>query len=111
MKIDVKPMSVNAAYRGRRYKSNLYKAYEEEVLLKLPPMEVPEGNLEITIQAGFSNKNSDLDNCCKPFVDILQKKYGFNDNRIYAITMLKRIVPKGSEYISFSIFECLKDDE
>jgi len=57
-----------------------------------------------------SNKGFDLDNSLKPFIDILQKKYGFNDNRIYSITAMKRIVPKGEEFISFDIFECLKDN-
>jgi len=109
MKIDVKPMTMNQAYRGRRYKTDLYKAYIRNCIFRLKPMEIPEGNLELHIQIGVSSKGFDLDNCLKPFIDILQKKYGFNDNRIYHIGAYKRIVPKGQEYISFSIFSCLKD--
>ena len=110
MKIDVKPLSVNKCYIGRRFKTPEYKQYEKDVLIQLKPMNIPDGNLEIHIQAGFSNKGADLDNIAKVFIDILQTKYGFNDNRLYSINLYKRIVPKGSEYISFDLFECFKDE-
>jgi len=108
MRVDIKPLSVNEAWKGRRFKTDAYKKYEKDVLKQLKPMNIPDGELEIVIQVGFSNKGSDIDNIAKPFIDILQKKYGFNDSRAYALVLLKRIVPKGQEYISFSIFECLK---
>ncbi|MCK5236103.1 MAG: RusA family crossover junction endodeoxyribonuclease [Deltaproteobacteria bacterium] len=108
MKINIKPLSVNACYRGRRFKTPAYKQYEKDVLIQLKAMSVPEGELELHIQAGFSNKGADLDNIAKVFIDILQVKYNFNDSRIYHISLYKRIVPKGDEYISFDLFECLK---
>lgn len=108
MKIDIKPLSVNQAWQGKRFKTPKYKQYEADVLALLPAFKVPDGELEMHIQVGFSNKQSDLDNVVKPFVDILQKKYGFNDSRIYQLSLYKRIVPKGQEYISFDLFECLK---
>ena len=46
---------------------------------------------------------SDVDNGAKPFIDILQKKYGFNDNQIYELHLYKEIVDKGNEFIDFSI--------
>jgi len=57
--------------------------------------------MEIFIEVGFSNKASDIDNIVKPFVDILQKKYKFNDKHIYKMTVEKFIVDKGNEYIEF----------
>ena len=110
MKIDIKPLSVNKCYRGRRFKAPEYKRYEKDVLAQLPTLIMPSGNLELHIQAGFSNKGADLDNIAKVFIDILQKAYCFNDNRIYQLHLYKRIVPKGEEFISFDIFECLKND-
>ncbi len=103
--IKIKPMSINQAWRGgRRFKTNEYKAYEEQMCYMLPARySIPEGNLTLTIEVGFSNRGSDLDNVCKPFIDILQKKYGFNDNRIYEIHLCKKIVKKGEDYISFEI--------
>ena len=39
----------------------------------------------------------------KNFVDILSKKYHFNDSLIYRGIIEKVIVPKGKEYIKFEI--------
>jgi len=103
--IKMKPLSVNNAWQGKRFKSPVYTLYERSVMLLLPKLEIPDGNLQIDFEFGFSNKASDLDNPIKPFLDILQKKYGFNDSRVWKATILKTIVPKGSEFIKFNIFE------
>jgi len=108
MKINIKPLSSNQAWRGKKYKTDKYKAYENACLLSLPKMNIPDGELELSITIGVSTAAFDLDNCLKPFIDILQKKYKFNDNRIYSITALKRLVSKGDEFISFDIYECFK---
>lgn len=103
MQINIKPMTVNRAWQGRRYKTPEYKQYERDVLLLLPKIAIPDGELSLYIQAGFSSKNADIDNIAKPFIDILQKKYKFNDSRIFRLTLQKEIVPKGKEYIYFRI--------
>lgn len=103
-KIIVKPLSVNQCWKGRRFKTQQYEDYEQVVLLLLPRKEISNTNkLQIKIEVGFSNKNSDLDNCLKPFLDILQTKYRFNDKQIYKIEIEKKIVEKKKEYISFEI--------
>ena len=103
-KIKIKPLSVNDSWKGRRFKSDKYKAYEVELLYILPKLDIPKGiKLELHINVGFSSKGSDLDNVCKPFQDILSKKYNFNDNQIYKLVMTKEIVHKQSEFISFKI--------
>ena len=71
MRVDVKPLTVNKAWQGRRFKTDQYKAYEQEVLYKLRPMAIPDGNLELTLTFGLSNKGSDWDTPIKPFQDIL----------------------------------------
>jgi Holliday junction resolvase RusA-like endonuclease len=103
MKIDIKPLSVNKCWQGRRFKTKEYKCYESELLLRLRPLEIPKSPLEVIIEFGFSNMASDTDNPVKPFVDILQKKYGFNDNKVYKYVLTKVKVPKGKEYIDFTI--------
>jgi len=106
VKIKIKPMSVNKAWQGKRFKTPAYKSYEKTLGLLLPayyPM--PEGKLRLRAKIGFSSKSSDLDNCIKPMIDILQKAYDFNDKMIYAIDIEKEIVKKGEDYISFSIEE------
>ena len=104
MKIEIKPLSVNDAWKGKRYKTDKYKKFQHDLLLLLPrECEIPEGELHIDIVFGFSNGGSDWDNPIKPFVDILQKKYGFNDNRIKSATVLVSKKKKGEESIGFLI--------
>ena len=105
MFIKVKPLSVNDCWRGRRFKTQEYKAYEKEMHYLLPKMKVPKKYLGLEITVGLSSKSSDLDNIIKPFIDILQKKYEFNDKEIYRIIMDKEIVKKGEEYIEFNIYQ------
>jgi len=102
-KVDIKPLSVNQAWQGRRFKTNAYKAYSEELLLTLPKLSIPEDKLVVKLEIGFSSAGSDIDNPVKPFVDILQKKYGFNDNRIWRMELVKKKAQKGKEYIKFEI--------
>jgi len=103
MRVDIKPLSVNQCWQGRRFKTPKYKSYESEMMLKLKPLTLPEPPFEVYIEFGFSNIASDTDNPVKPFVDILQKKYGFNDNKVYKYILIKKKVVKGKEYIEFSI--------
>ena len=103
--IFIKPLSVNQCWQGKRFKTTNYKVYEKTVLELLPDnLYVPDnGKLMVTISFGFSSKMSDYDNAIKPFQDILQKKYGFDDNRIYEAHIYKDIVKKGDEYIKIRI--------
>ena len=75
--------------------------------MSLLPEEIhlPEGDLNLLVEFGVSNKLQDIDNGLKPFVDILQKTYEFNDNRIYGLLVLKSITPKGEEFIRFAFEE------
>lgn len=96
-------MSVNDAWKGRRYKTEEYKLYESAMLWLLPKTTLPEPPYRIYYEFGFSNSQSDYDNPTKPTQDILQKKYGFNDNEIYEATIRKVIVKKGKEYVKVRI--------
>ena len=42
IKYKIKPLSVNKAWAGKRFKTEDYKSYEKELLLALPKQEVPE---------------------------------------------------------------------
>ena len=103
MKVDIKPLSVNECFQGRRFKTPKYKSYEKHLLLLLKPLEVPKGQLKLNITFGLSSKLSDIDNPLKAFIDILQKKYLFNDRDIFELNIKKDLVPKGCEYIDFKI--------
>ena len=106
MKIElkVKPLSVNQAWRGKRFRSNKYKAFQKEMMLMLPPIKIDfKGDLRVDIVFGFSTRASDIDNPLKPLLDCLTKKYGINDNRIYKLNVKKEIVKKGNEFIKLKI--------
>ena len=102
-KIKIKPLSVNQARQGRRFKTPLYKNYEKTLLLLLPKKKLEPQKIEVRIVCGYSNKLSDLDNMTKQFLDTLTKKYWIDDRYIYRIVLTKKIVEKWQEYIEFEI--------
>jgi len=102
--IDIKPLSTNDMYGGRKVKSYKYKNYERKLLPLLPnDLEIPKGKLQLFVAVGLSSKLADLDNVLKPFIDCLQMKYAFNDKHIYMLTASKTDVKKGEEFIEFSL--------
>lgn len=107
-KINEKPLSVNQAWQGKRFKTPAYKDYEKEVLLMMPKAKVDtEEMLRVEFFFGFSNKASDLDNPVKLLMDIAQKKYGFNDKNVFEMNIRKCIVKKGEEFIQMGIYKML----
>ena len=103
MRLNIKPLSVNEAWQGRRFKTVKYNKYIKVVLMTLRPFNVPEGYLELTLTFGFSNKNSDFDNPVKCFVDCLQKKYVFNDKMIKRCIINVEHVKKGEDFIDWDL--------
>ncbi len=101
--VKIKPISVNACWAGRRFKTPEYKKFENDLLLLLPPIKLPEPPYVIYLEWGFSSEASDWDNPIKPVVDILQKRYGFNDKLIKRGIVDKLKVEKGDEYLKFKI--------
>ena len=103
VRIDIKPLSVNKAWQGKRYKTEKYLVYQNTLLWLLPKIKVPAPPYQIYFKFGFSNSLSDWDNPVKPTQDILSKKYGFNDKLIRRAIVETEIVKKGEEYIEFEI--------
>jgi Holliday junction resolvase RusA-like endonuclease len=104
--LNIKPLSVNDAWKGRRFKSDKYKQYAKDVRLLLPKqITIPKGELGIRFHFYFSNKASDWDNPIKPLQDVICACYGIDDRHIYLAIIEKFIVKKGQEKIEFEIFE------
>ncbi len=103
VRIDIKPLSVNKAYYGKLTKTSELRKYTRDLGYLLPTIKLPEPPYHLYIKWGFSSKGSDWDNPIKPLQDCLADKYGFNDNQVYEAHIVKKIVPKGQEYIKFSI--------
>ena len=101
--LNIKPISVNQAYRGRRFSTPELTAYKQEIGLRLKRGKVPKGKLAVQYIFGVSSKASDADNLVKAFQDAIAEVYGFNDKMIYTLQVEKRDVKKGKEYVSFAI--------
>ena len=108
MRINIKPLSVNQCWKGKRFKTPKYKSYEQELLFRLNKYKLPQPPFEIHFKFGFSSKLSDWDNPVKPLQDILQKKYGFDDRDIFRAIVEKEIVKKGQDYLEFNIIKYKK---
>lgn len=106
----IKPLSVNQAWQGKRFKTPKYKEYEADLFRLLLPMEIPEAPYEVYYKFGFSSKASDYDNCLKNTQDIIAKKYGFNDKLIKRAVIETDYVAKGKEYFEFRIKTLVKDN-
>lgn len=107
MRVNIKPLSVNKAFQGRRFKTQDYKNFEYEMLMILPNILNidSKAHLRLDITFGHSSRASDIDNCLKTAIDCLVKKYGFDDRNIYELNVKKKIVKKKQEYIDFEIKE------
>jgi Holliday junction resolvase RusA-like endonuclease len=99
--IKLQTLSVNKAWQGKRFKTAEYKKYEQDALFLMPKIIVPPGRLKLILEIGFSNIQSDIDNPVKMILDILQKKYWFNDSNIWELSVTKHKVNKGSEFFSY----------
>lgn len=99
----LKPLSVNEAFKGKRYKTDKYDTFIRSMLFLLPKITLPQAPYSIEIVLGYSSKSSDIDNGLKSFLDCLVKKYGFDDREIYQMNVKKEITKKGAEFIKFEL--------
>lgn len=103
IRVNIKPLSVNRAWKGERCKTDEYRTYQNTLLWLLPKTTIPPPPYELHFKFGFSSTLSDWDNPVKPTQDIISKKYGFNDKLIRKAIVETEIVPKGKEFIEFEI--------
>ncbi len=104
-RIDIKALSVNSCYQGKRFKNQTHKEYVSEVMMQLPIFFIGRPPYKLILEFGLSSKLQDLDNCIKVFQDCLTVKYNFNDRDVYQLEAVKLNVKKGEEYIKFDIIE------
>lgn len=103
VRLDIKALSVNSAWKGRRFRSDAYKKYQVAVKSQLPPLQLPPPPYKLSLVFGFSSKASDADNGVKCLQDIIAEHYNFNDKLITELHIKKELVPKGAEFITFNI--------
>ena len=101
--LKIKPLSVNKAFQGRKFKTPEYKKYEIQMLRMLPDMEIKEFK-QLKITYGFSNMMADIDNPTKLVLDILQKRYNVNDRDLIYLVLHKVKTKKGEEFIEIELY-------
>jgi len=94
LSIKCTPLSVNAAWRGRSFKTPEYEAYEMEVFALMPNKlrnSAIDGLLEVEYRFHLKyHATTDYDNLIKPLQDILVKCGVIKDDRfIYKATQIK----------------------
>ena len=103
------------ARKGRKtFKTADYLEYQNEIRDHLIGTSWPFEDRQVIflVIAGVSNRNADLDNLIKPLLDTYQSIYEeFNDNKVYGISLVKDIVPRGSEYLDVYISERKEDED
>ncbi|MDD5110860.1 MAG: hypothetical protein PHI63_06670 [Patescibacteria group bacterium] len=107
-RIDIKPLSVNEAYRGRRFSTDALEQYKKDLFYLLPKVRIPPGRLSVEYEFGISQA-ADGDNFIKAFQDAIANKYQFNDKKIYEWHVKKVDVRPGNEYVEF-IIEALDNE-
>ncbi len=101
--LKIKPLSVNKAWQGRKYKTPEYKKYEIQMLRMLPDIEIKEFK-QLKITYGFSNMMADIDNPTKLVLDILQKRYNVNDRDLIYLVLHKLKTKKNEEFIEIELY-------
>ena len=106
--VECKPLSINKAFQGRRFKSKEYIKYEKELMYLLPKQkERIDGKFAIHIDFYVKNVNGcDVDNFVKCFLDILKKAEYIKDDRyMYWLSARKHKAKAGEDRIKFKIEE------
>ena len=110
--LKIKPISTNAMYVGRRWKSPAARQFEKDIALLLAvhaKEKPPDGDLAIHFRFG-TTRRQDLSNCVKLVEDCIARHYGIDDRRFCAMTLVRVHVKSGGEFISFQIEEYVESD-
>ena len=71
---NIKPISINKCFQGRRFKTPEYKQYERDLHLLGGHFKAIRGDVEVIIEWYLKNdKMTDIDNPVKPILDFLTK--------------------------------------
>jgi Holliday junction resolvase RusA-like endonuclease len=105
--VKTKPLSNNALWKGRRFKSDAYETYEREMLFLLP-RDVEKYRVEGVCCVYYrfyikTHKVSDVDNLIKGLQDILVKR-GFIEDDRYIYRIIAEKYPAQNDRIEVEIF-------
>jgi len=103
--LPIKPLSVNRAFQGRRFKTKEHNAFCREVALLLMPYKKGQYNCWLTVIYRFYLKNFtriDIDNLIKPLQDCLVESEIIKDDR-YIVRIIAEKFPAEQDKIEIEI--------
>lgn len=103
----LKPLSVNKAYKGRKFRTPEHKLFKDKahILLKNLNLEPLKPKQEFFVIYKFHiSANSDWDNCVKTVQDAICEALKTDDRYISGAYVRKIRVKRGDERIEFDFF-------
>jgi Holliday junction resolvase RusA-like endonuclease len=83
IRLNLRALSVNEAFQGRRFKTKKHKQFEKDVSILLPKnIQTKKGYVNIHYRFYLQNwKKTDVDNLLKPLTDVLVRNGVIEDDR------------------------------
>ena len=106
--LPLKAVSVNEAYKGRRFKTEKHKLFRDKVDILLRTFDLPELAPKkefFLVYTFYTSTNSDVDNLIKITQDAICTCIGVDDRYLGGLYARKVKVKKGQERIKFDIFQ------
>ena len=98
MKVDIKPISINKCWRGRRFKTPEYAAWRTESmrLIKKNKLKMVEGKCTVHLSFHCSKNyaRADVDNMIKPALDSLVDAGAIKDDRYIEKIIVEKMKSK-----------------
>jgi len=111
IEVNIKPMTVNKAWQGRRFKTPEYNGYTSHILWALKKHKFRfKGEIEVEYRFYLKHyKTTDVGNLEKPLSDIIVKSGIIEDDRFIKKITLEKF--KGSDYIEIIIKQIENEKE
>ena len=106
IKLEVNPLSVNRAWKGRKFKTPIYKAFEVDVckMLSVNDQDPIDGEVFVKYIFHIHNYgNTDTSNMEKTLSDMLVKRGYLKDDRYIRAIYMRKERADGPEWIDIRI--------
>ena len=110
--LELKPISVNEAYKGRKWMTDKHREFKKVAAILLSRMDFPklkEKEPFYIIYHFYTDASVDIDNMVKVVQDCITQCLGTDDRYIYGLYIEKHKIKRGNERIEFNIFQDKQD--
>lgn len=108
MKVEIKPISINSCWQGRRFKTKEYAEWRKEsmyLIKKLKPETVDAVcTVQLTFHCSKNFKRVDIDNMIKPALDSIVDSGAIKDDRFIEKLVVDKVKDK-KDFWEFSVEE------